>query len=152
MMTQDQLVTLAKTTAQSHNLYVELICAICERESTWNPYEIRFESGWYDRKDWPQLLTQSKYPRFCSVSTEIAARSMSWGLMQTLGQSVREIGFADWMPQLSDPLTGLDWGCQLFARKLELAKGNVPEALLLWNGGANKSYPQEILDLTGKYR
>ena len=37
------------------------------------------------------------------------------------------------------------------AAKLAAAEGNVPRALLLWNGGGNRSYPDDVLARTHKY-
>src|SRR4029077_9880428 len=85
--------------------------------------------------------------------SEARARAFSWGLMQVMGQVAREHGFAAAsLAPLCDPPTGLDVGCRVFAAKLAAAEGNVPNALLLWNGGANPNYPNEVLALAEKYK
>lgn len=130
----------------------EIVCGICEQESTWIPDAMRFELGWFNRLDWGSLIKTNTFPRLSSFDTEKAARSTSYGLMQTLGQSVREIGFTDWMPALCDPATGIEWGCRLFTRKLSAAGGDIPKALLFWNGGGNPYYPSQVLARSEAYK
>jgi soluble lytic murein transglycosylase-like protein len=119
-----------------------LICAVCEQESAWNPWAIRFE---------PAFWLKYAAPHGVSV-TELNARATSWGLMQVLGQTAREMGFADpYLSALCDPATGLFWGSRVLARKLANAGGNVESALLLYNGGGNQNYPAEVTARMGKY-
>lgn len=151
-MTQQDMIVLAKSIADKHQLFGHIVCGICEQESTWNPYEIRFEPAWYNRTDWPVLLPQHKYPRLSSEKSEITSRSMSWGLMQCLGQSIREIGFEDWLTDLCDPAIGIEWGCRLFDLKLKHTGGNIEQALLIWNGGADKTYPSQVLTKSEVYK
>jgi soluble lytic murein transglycosylase-like protein len=173
-----QLVSLARAAAAAHNLYPELICAICEQESAWNPWAIRYEPAFYEKYIRPLVdssqLTHSRstsvghseeavprptrnlnlcVPPGVTLATESRARAFSWGLMQVMGQVAREHNFAGAsLAQLCDPAVGLDVGCRVFAAKLAAAEGNVTRALLLWNGGANREYPVEVLARADKYR
>jgi soluble lytic murein transglycosylase-like protein len=71
---------------------------------------------------------------------------MSWGLMQVMGQVARENGFTDhYLSGLCDPAAGVDLGCRVLRKKLDAAKGDTAQGLLLWNGGANPNYPVEVL-------
>jgi soluble lytic murein transglycosylase-like protein len=73
-------------------------------------------------------------------------------LMQVMGQTAREHEFAAGsLASLCDPAIGLDVGCRVFARKLGAARGKVEQALLFWNGGANRSYPAEVLARIPRY-
>ena len=137
-----QLVQLAKETARKHVLDPALICAVVEQESDWQPWAIRYEPAFQKRYVEPLGLTNQ---------TEIVARSMSWGLCQLMGQCARDLGFHDKMASLCDPFTGLEWGCKHFARKFDAAGSDVTKALLLWNGGGNAAYPQQVLDRVNKY-
>src|SRR5580704_14963076 len=103
----DQLIALAKQIAASHQLFPAVICGICERESSWNQWAIRYEPEFFHRYIEPIIGSLSV--------TEANMRAASWGLMQTIGQSVREIGYSGPLPQLCDPATGIEWGCRLFA-------------------------------------
>src|SRR5258708_9578726 len=77
---------------------------------------------------------------------------MSWGLMQVMGQVAREFGFAEEsLPELCDPATGVDVGCLVLAKRLARARGDVPAALLAWNGGRKINYPRGPVPLTRSY-
>jgi soluble lytic murein transglycosylase-like protein len=149
-----QLVSLARAAAAAHQLYPELICAICEQESAWNPWAIRYEPAFYEKYIRPLVDSGRIAPSpGTSAATESRARAFSWGLMQVMGQVAREHGFAGAsLAQLCDPAIGLDVGCRVFAAKLAAAEGNVTRALLLWNGGANREYSVEVLARAEKYR
>jgi soluble lytic murein transglycosylase-like protein len=149
-----QLVSLARSAAAAHNLYLELICAICEQESAWNPWAIRYEPAFYEKYIRPLVDSGRLSPSpGISAATEARTRAFSWGLMQVMGQVAREHAFAGAsLAELCDPAIGLDAGCRVFAAKLAAAEGNVTRALLLWNGGANREYPVEVLARADKYR
>lgn len=120
-----------------------LACALVEQESAWNQWAIRYEPAFYARYVLPQRL---------SDPTEAQARAFSWGLFQTMGQVVREIGFKGSLPSLCDPVVATQWGLAVLQAKLKMAGGNVPRALLFWNGGGNSSYPAEVLARVPKYQ
>ncbi len=146
-MTQNDLTVLARQTANAHNLYPQLVCAVCEQESGWDPWALRYEPAFFSRYVAP-LFTNNKID-----ATEAYARGTSWGLMQVMGQVARERGFEGrFLSALCDPATGLAIGCAVLAHKLVAAEGNVQKALLLWNGGANPAYPTEVLARAGKYK
>ncbi len=93
-----------------------LVCAIVEQESAWNTYAIRYEPGFRTRYVAPLGLP----------ATEEIARSISWGLMQVMGQVAREHGFTGkFLSALCDPLVGLDIGCAALASKLAVASSLV---------------------------
>jgi len=78
--------------------------------------------------------------------TEEIARSMSWGLMQVMGQVAREHGFTgDFLAQLCDPGQALETGCAVLKSKITAAAGNLDDALSFWNGGSNTAYSQEVM-------
>ncbi len=145
---REPLIALARQKAAGHQLYPELVCAVCEQESAWNPWAIRYEPAFYERYVAP-LWERGAVP----TRTEAAARAFSWGLMQVMGQVAREAGFAgSSLAELCHPAAGLEVGCRVLAHKLAAAEGNVQRALLLWNGGGNPAYPQQVLDRAEKYR
>lgn len=142
MISQLELVALAKQAAGAANLDTAVICGICERESSWQPWTIRYEQTFYEMYVVPLNLADA---------TEARARSFSWGLMQTMGQVAREVGYKGPLVGLCDPETSLQWGCKVFVRKLQHADGVVASALQLWNGGGNPNYSAEVLALAAKY-
>jgi len=130
------LLALAHSAAARHALDPSLVCAVIEQESAWDPHAIRYEPAFRARYVAPLGLPP----------TEEVARSISWGLMQVMGQVAREHGFSGkFLSALCDPATGLDAGCAVLASKLATASGEVTRALELWNGGANPNYAAEVL-------
>ena len=142
-VSRNALIGLARQKAALYQLDGDLICAIVEQESDWQPFAIRFEKDFLAKYVAP-LFTAGKI-----TATEAYARSFSWGLMQVMGQVAREEGFLGAsLAELTDPELGLDAGCKHFAA---IAKriGAAPDAdvayLLAWNGGGNPAYPSQVL-------
>ncbi len=201
-MTREQMIALAKETAARHDLPPELVCAVVEQESGWEPHAIRYEPAFYDRYVLPMSLKRAfcapnglAERAFCAPDglaerascapdglaeraccapngvaeraccapngvaeralseTEARARAFSWGLMQVMGETGREFGFAGkFLSALCEPQTGLEFGCKVLAHKLAVNQGNVVQALLAWNGGGNPEYPAQVLGRVEKYR
>lgn len=142
-MTLQDMIALAKQAAARHGLATEIVCAVCEQESSWNPWAIRYEPAFRQR-----YVAQLGLP-----PTEEIARSMSWGLMQVMGETAREAAFSEkFLSTLCDPATGLEFGCIVLAGKFRLAAHDASQALQLWNGGANPDYATQVLSRTAKYR
>lgn len=142
-MTRDELVALAKDVATANGLAPALVCAVVERESTWDPDAERFEPGFLQEYIVPLKLT---------CPTEAYARSCSRGLMQVMGQSARERGFLGKLSTLFYPYCGLLWGCKHLTFKIQHAGGNLPLALERWNGGGNPNYAAEVFALMEHYQ
>jgi soluble lytic murein transglycosylase-like protein len=135
-----EIIELARQIAAEHAIDPALVCAVIEQESAWNTYAVRYEPGFLSRYVAP-LYTAGKLS-----ATEAYTRSMSWGLMQVMGQVAREFGFKEAsLAELCEPDTGVEFGCRVLAAKLAKAKGDVPAALLAWNGGADINYAAEVL-------
>jgi soluble lytic murein transglycosylase-like protein len=134
------LINLARRIGAAHGIDPQLVCAVIEQESAWNPWAVRYEPGFLSRYVAPQY-TAGKLS-----ATEAYTRSMSWGLMQVMGQVAREHGFANpSLAELCDPATGVEFGCRIVAERLARSKGDVPAALLAWNGGTDLNYAAEVL-------
>jgi hypothetical protein len=83
------LIFLARDAAARQSVWPELICAIVEQESSWDPWALRYEPAFYTRYVEPQLARGA-----IAHEGEARARAFSWGLMQVMGQVAREHGFA----------------------------------------------------------
>jgi soluble lytic murein transglycosylase-like protein len=143
MLPPAELISLARAAAAAHELDPALVCAVVEQESAWDAHAIRYEPAFRSRYVAPLGLPP----------TEEVARSISWGLMQVMGQVAREHGFrGKFLSALCDPAAGLDIGCAVLAAKLSSAADNVDRALELWNGGANADYAPQVLARMPGYR
>ena len=138
-LTREQIMDVVRLKCEE--LDPALICAIIEQESNFNPWAYRFEPGFLAR-----------YVAHLDLDlTESEGRSISWGLMQTIGQSVRELGYEGPLPQLCEPETGIFWGCKLFRMKLIAARHDSRQGLLYYNGGGNIHYPDQVLARIGQF-
>lgn len=94
--------------AEKHGLQHEIVWGICQVESNFNPYAVRYEPGY----KWlfnPRELR----PINCAFETECAQQRTSYGLMQVMGAVFRELGYRGWLTQIiCDIDTQLEYGCR----------------------------------------
>ena len=137
------LTALAQDAAARHSLDLALVCAVIEQESAWDTHAMRYEPGFRLRYVAPLRL---------SASEEIA-RSISWGLLQVMGQVAREHEFTGmFLSELCDPATGIEMGCRVLSAKLGDAGGDLARGLQLWNGGSNPNYAAQVLARMSSYQ
>jgi soluble lytic murein transglycosylase-like protein len=138
------LIDIARERALSHGLQPELVCALIEQESTWRPWAIRYEPAFFQR----YIVTMN----FPNISEGIA-RATSWGLCQVMGQTARELGFAEtYLSQLCDPWVGIHYGCMKLRECY--AKTGIDDAAALqrYNGGGNLKYSAQVLARVHTYQ
>ena len=149
-MTKDELVTLAKAKAVSHSLDPALFCALVETESGWYTHASRTEKGF--KKRYIDPIKSVKRWGSTSYETERENRATSFGLCQVMGQVAREMGFEGRsLGELCIPEIGLEFGARRLAKAMDRKGGNVSEALLNYNGGADKEYAARVLDKVKNY-
>ena len=143
-MTQPELEQIARQIAKYEGVDPALVCAVCHHESgNWQRWAFRYEPGFYRR--YIEKMTGLS-------DTEKTGRATSWGLMQVMGQTAREFGFSEtYLTALLDPAVGILFGCKKLKRCLDDANGNIRDALLKYNGGANLAYPDAVLHHYQKY-
>lgn len=142
-----ELVALAGRIAAEHKLEAVLVCAVIEQESNWDQWAVRYEPAFMSRYVWP-MYREGKFN-----TTEAYTRSMSWGLMQIMGETARELGFdGQFLTELCDPEHGIEYGCRKLAKAVERAGGGAAEALLSYNGGSNPEYPIQVLARVPSYK
>lgn len=142
-MERASLIAMAKNLAVLEGLDPVLICAIIEQESNWNIWAGRYEPGFYEEYIIKQQLKDV---------TEAHFRTISWGLMQVMGEVAREEHYTGDLPALCDPQTGINAGLTHFARMLKLSQGDVHAALQHWNGGSDPNYASEVLARMPNYQ
>lgn len=99
--------------ARRHELEPPMVGAIIIQESGGNPFAVRYEPNY--RWLWPPggpIVT----PRGVSVETERFMQMCSFGAMQIMGATARELGFNHpYLTVLCMPTEGVEWGCRYLA-------------------------------------
>lgn len=145
--TAETRLALIRKWAVKYSLDPALVAAVCEQESAWNQWAVRYEPAFFSHYIQPMLNNNTLH-----TMTEATMRATSFSYMQVMGQVAREMGFSgQFLTQLFDPEIGLDMGCKVLRHKLDAAS-SVEGGLALYNGGADKSYPAEVLARVSKYK
>lgn len=129
--------------ALKYGLTPSLVAAVCEQESSWNPWAIRFEPAFEARYIKPALPD--------APSTREITKAMSFGLMQIMGEVAIELGWnGSFLSELCDPETGVIYGCKKL-QKCFAAHGTSENALQAYNGGGNPNYAAQVLARVANY-
>lgn len=155
-----RLAHLIEGNAKARGLEPALVAAIVMQESSGDPWATRFEPGYrwlWDcnaRAPFRHLtslevaasrppLDFSSFPGV-AIATEWAGQRTSWGLMQVMGAVAREHGFRGrFLSELTDPATGLKYGCTLLATLYERWHGAVPGGMEAVLSAYNAGHPTE---------
>jgi soluble lytic murein transglycosylase-like protein len=117
-------------------LPVALIAAIIQVESGWNTWAIRFEPAFL--KTYVQMHPERFGPGI-SRETERIQRATSFGLMQVMGQTARELGAKQtFLTELCRPEIGIHLGCRYLARQRARfeAEHGLDGAIAAYNAGS----------------
>ena len=127
-----------------------LIIAVCRqearrtREGLYVCDSIRLEQGFFYK-----YIDKGNYDPVTKVIL-----STSWGVMQMMGESLRELGLLLAEENLStvfinqyclNPSQQVSRGAQWLRKKINLAGGDIHKGLLYWNGGSNQQYPDSVM-------
>jgi len=135
---------IIKTIASQHEIPWGLVAAICTKESSMDPWAVRYEPSYKYFVGVQEVLT----------ATERMQQMTSWGLMQVMGGVARENGYLGWLTKLSTPAVGINYGV-LHLRKYFVRYQNWPDAIAAYNAGSprrlsdgqymNQSYVDKVL-------
>ena len=148
---------LIEKTAAAYHLPVQLVAAMAGVESGGDACACRFEPAFLERYVRPDQSVRARGA--CSLETERQALATSWGLMQVMGATARGLGFnGPFLSALTDPATGLEYGCRLLARLRDrhYAKLGWPGVVAAYNAGsprlttAGRYVNQEYVDRIAK--
>lgn len=144
LSTLEARVALAAKYAAKYLLDCALICAMAEHESSWNPWAVRFE---------PAFEARYIKPSNPAMPTTLElTEAMSFGLMQIMGETAKELGFGGkFLTELCDPDVGMDFGCKKLRRCFDLKGPSTALVLLCYNGGADQNYPAQVQALMPAY-
>ncbi len=136
---------MARSIAPEFRLAPELVCAVIEQESGWNPDAVRWEPKFWAR----YVQTQTGLE-----PTESIGRAHSWGLMQVMGQVAREFKWL--LPYFttlcSRPEEAIRLGCWVLQSKLATHPESLEAGLNRYNGGSNPNYGKEVIARMDKYK
>lgn len=96
-----------RSQAEEYSLDPFLVAAIVKCESAGDRYAIRYE------KHYSYLFHVEQMAKAVGSTelTEEMAQKTSWGLMQIMGAVGRERGYRGWLPELTDMILNLKYGC-----------------------------------------
>lgn len=145
-MSATDLTTIFASTEARYALRPGVLRSLAQQESGTNPWAYRYEPGFYLRyiAGKPRDDLGGTWPlSTVSEPSERWARSVSWGLLQVMGQTARELGFvAPFLSQLCDPVFGVEYGALFLSKKLALYH-ELPDALSAYNAGTPQDYNRE---------
>lgn len=146
LSTNEARLALVSKYASKYGLDPAIVCAVCEQESAWNAWALRYEPAFYARYIEP--MTKNAKPL---EPTEAQGRAFSFGLMQVMGQTARELGFSrPFLVELCDPDTGVEFGCRKLQQCFAI-HGDPETSLLAYNGGGNPDYGKQVLARVARY-
>jgi hypothetical protein len=149
-ISEADLWTLCKKEGQAQDIDPFLLIALCRqearrtREGLYVCDSIRLEQGFFYK-----YIDKGNYDPVTKVIL-----SSSWGVMQMMGESLRELGALPSEEYHSttfilgyciNPGLQIETGCKWIKKKIDLAHGSIEKGLLYWNGGSNVAYPSSVL-------
>jgi soluble lytic murein transglycosylase-like protein len=138
---------IIETVAREFSVEPDILAAIILQESSGRFDACRLENGFYrkylEQKEESELV--GYIPGRLTLLEEKLLRSISYGLMQLMGNTAREMGFTsdDWQ-DLFDPMINIRLGAKYFSKLLKSEDGDTRKALLRWNGGGDPYYPERV--------
>jgi soluble lytic murein transglycosylase-like protein len=132
--------------AKANGLEPSLVWAVVLTESTGDPWAVRYEKGY-------RYLYSPAHvrPEICSIATETVMQQCSWGLMQIMGATARELGFRGWLSELCRPENGIAYGCKYLAKQIKrfgyekgIASYNSGSPRYLVDGKTLKNYDKYV--------
>lgn len=121
--------------ANEHGIDPRLILAICIVESGNRGNVARYESHY----KWTFMPAEHAKRLGITEPTEYQLQKFSWGPMQIMGATARELGYNGFLPELCVPQVGILWGC-IYLKKLLAKHGDVQDAVAAYNAGHPKKF------------
>lgn len=122
---------IIETTCKSFLVDPLILVSLIYTESRGNQFATRYEGGFHFTSN------LAKWARHTHVleQTELVGQKTSWGLMQVMGGTAREMGFDGNFPQLCDAGIGIKYGAMYYWRQMERYKDPM-QAVAAYNAGS----------------
>lgn len=129
--------------ANHYGLDAALLVAQVDVESGGDPWAFRYEDAFFDRYLRGKPVASAAYGPLAACS---------YGLLQVLYQTARELGFTERPERLFDPRVGLTWGAQYLVKCNLRAKGDARLGLQFYNGTGRQAeqYADRVLSRAGR--
>lgn len=139
--------------AYDNGLSPLLVAAMVQTESAGDTMATRYEPNYR----WTVDIATNALNCHISLVTEEIHQQTSWGLLQIMGGTARDLGMTDTLPELLDEYTGLNYGCKYLARHIDKHK-DIDKAIVSYNAGSprykkgsrefvNQSYLDKVKNL-----
>lgn len=117
--------------SEKYQLDPVLVASVVMTESGGNAKAARYEKGYH----W--VTDTAFWAKKCHITeaTELMLQSCSWGLMQVMGATARDVGYTGFIPDLCIPELGLDVGCH-YLHRLMVRHGSINDAVAAYNAGS----------------
>jgi hypothetical protein len=110
-----------------------LVSALVTVESSWNPYAVRYEPS-YQYLHEPARHAKRQG---ITLATEVVLQRCSWGLMQVMGATGRELSLVLPIQTMCEPLIGLEYGIR-YLRALKRSYNSRDDLIAAYNAGHAK--------------
>ena len=124
-----------------------LLAGVICQESAGDPWAARPEPYYkwvFGRRAHNVPVLKRLLPLWRTPKRDFYMQRISYGLCQIMGAVVRELGFKGYLTRLCDPYTNIFYGGKFLAKLLAKAGGDRRQALLRYNGGGDKGYPDKV--------
>jgi soluble lytic murein transglycosylase-like protein len=141
--------------ADSFSLPPSLLAGVIQEESRFEPWATRTEPH-YKRKAIVQAGAREwskRYRNLPTYETELDDRSRSFGLMQVMGQLVREQGFSTrYLGEIYLPKNAITHGAKRLRELLDRYRGDTLSAISAYNQGNNRKRGETFVNARYVYR
>lgn len=173
------MASIAQQQALKLKVDPRMVCAIIEKESSWDSWawnpEPKYRYLWdFDSHKPFRKLSVTELndenppldfsaPRGVPRDAEWWGQQASWGLMQVMGAVARERGFrGHFLSELCDPATGIYYGCLQIFHFSRMFKNDEVKIIAAFNGGPGavlnreipinfETYVKPVLSYMGRY-
>jgi len=124
---------LAKNIGMELGVPYTLILAIIYRESAGDTWASRYEP-YFKYLNNPGYFAQTNH---ITIETETIQQMTSFGLMQIMGATSRDLGYGDKLTKLCQPSMGIYWGAK-YLQKLSKKYPVLHDTIAAYNAGSPK--------------